>query len=139
MKKDFDQRMKAREPQIKVGARVLLKVERKVKSDPAWDPTPYTVIVNKGTMITAKKGEKQVTRNVSFFKRYHDSGEQYDFETRSQTTSQITTLPSPHLPLELPDLAPHEQVEPLEHPEPPAQVPAQQHNHLELPAQAQAQ
>ncbi|RNA09941.1 Transposon Tf2-9 poly, partial [Brachionus plicatilis] len=42
MKKDLDLRMKAREPQIKVGARVLLKVERKVNSDPTWDPTPYT-------------------------------------------------------------------------------------------------
>ena len=71
MKKEYDQRMGAREPQIQVGMKVLLKVERKRKADPRWDPQPYTITAIKGTMVTAKRGDVEVTRNSSWFKPYY--------------------------------------------------------------------
>ncbi|RMZ96656.1 Transposon Ty3-G Gag-Pol poly [Brachionus plicatilis] len=122
MKKDFDLRMKAREPQIKVGARVLLKVERKVKSDPTWDPTPYTVITVKGTMITAKRDNRQVTRNVSLFKPFYDFGEKIDNDPKIIITGQSPSHTQP-VPLSqtMHDLAPPELDQQLPQPEPETQ------------------
>jgi transposase InsO family protein len=71
MKNAFDHKMRACEPQIQVGARVLLKSEQHKKSDPKWDPNPYTVEEVRGTMVTAKRGGSLVTRNVSFFKPHY--------------------------------------------------------------------
>ena len=34
-----------------------------------YDPNPYTITQRKGTMITASRDGKSITRNVSFFKR----------------------------------------------------------------------
>jgi hypothetical protein len=68
MKKEFDERVKAREPWIRVGSMVMLKLDRVNKATPAWDPQVYEVISINGSMITAKRGQTTVTRNSSFFK-----------------------------------------------------------------------
>jgi hypothetical protein len=75
MKEEYDQRMGARELQIQVGMKVLLKAERERKSDPIWDPQPYTVTALKGTMSTAMRGRRGVTRNCSWFKPYYSFGQ----------------------------------------------------------------
>ena len=59
MKAEFDARMKAREPQIKVGGRVLVKLEQKSKPDPFWDPDSYVVVNIKGSLVTAKEALKR--------------------------------------------------------------------------------
>ena len=98
MKEDFDRRMKAREPKIQIGARVLLKTEQKRKSDPIWDPVPFRVVSVKGTLVTAQKDNRQVTRNVSFFKPFFSYADQtvYDaYESGlepTQTRSQVQDL-----------------------------------------------
>lgn len=68
MKAEFDARMRVCEPQIRVGRRVLVKLEQKLKSDPFWDPDPYVVVQVKGSLVTAKRGSKETTRNICFFK-----------------------------------------------------------------------
>ena len=47
---------------------MLLRNKRENKLTPAFDPQPYTVVGRKGSMISAKRGERVVTRNTSFFK-----------------------------------------------------------------------
>jgi hypothetical protein len=94
MKQNFDQRMRVREPQIKVGARVLLKVEQRKKADPIWDPVPFIVTAIKGTLVTAQRDERQVTRNVSFFKPYHAYGDQLSADTTAPAQPSPTQLPT---------------------------------------------
>ena len=47
---------------------VLLRNRRETKLTPAFDPQPYTIIGRKGSVISAKRGERVITRNSAFFK-----------------------------------------------------------------------
>ncbi|RNA41864.1 hypothetical protein BpHYR1_031281 [Brachionus plicatilis] len=47
MKREYDRRMRVREPEIEIGAKVLLKVEQTRKASPKWDPQTYTVSLPK--------------------------------------------------------------------------------------------
>lgn len=77
MKDHFDSKMKANYPQIQKGSRVFVKQERKNKSMTYWDPESYVVTEIKGSMITAARDDKLVTRNSSFFKLVlYDSDDQ---------------------------------------------------------------
>ncbi len=93
IKKEYDRRMGAREPQIQVGMKVLLKVERKRKADPRWDPQPYTIIAIKGTMVTAKRGDIKVTRNSSGFKPYYAFVEEENGTFQTYQSPVETTVP----------------------------------------------
>ena len=44
-----------------------LRNRRENKLTPAFDHRPYTVVGRKGSVISAKKGERVVARNSSFF------------------------------------------------------------------------
>ena len=68
MKREYDERMRAREPDINIGDQVLIKLTSLSKSTPSWDPDPYVVTSIKGSMITATRAGASVTRNSSFFK-----------------------------------------------------------------------
>ena len=67
MKSEFDTRLRAQESKIRVGSRVLLKL-KKTENTPAWDPVPFVVTSISGSMVTASKDGRLVTRNSSFFK-----------------------------------------------------------------------
>jgi len=54
------------------GEAVLLKRPFSVsKGGTVCDPTPMTVVSNKGSMITAEGENRTVTRNLSFFKNVY--------------------------------------------------------------------
>jgi predicted ABC-class ATPase len=53
---------------LQIGDAVLLKVPKIDKLSSYYDPRPYIITAVKGTMITARRGERSVTRNSSFFK-----------------------------------------------------------------------
>ena len=55
-------------PSLKIGDHVLVRNEGKNKSKPPFNPKPLTITDQKGSMITAKREGKSVTRNSSFFK-----------------------------------------------------------------------
>ena len=61
---------------IQVGDAVLVRNEKKGKVEPKYDPRPYTVVVKKGTMVTASRDNPRhlITRNTSFFKRLKTYG-----------------------------------------------------------------
>ena len=72
---DAKLRMKSyaeRKPNVKrntiEGELVLLRNNEKNKQLPSYDPRPYQVVGRKGSMITAARDFRTVTRNSSFFK-----------------------------------------------------------------------
>ena len=56
---------------LRVGDLVLVKQRKVTKSTPPYEPTPYRIVGQKGTLISARntKDDHVITRNVSFFKR----------------------------------------------------------------------
>ena len=66
MKEYHDKKRDAKTTVIKVGDQVLVK-QKKTTVKPFYDSKPYRVISVKGTMVTAARNNKSVTRNVSKF------------------------------------------------------------------------
>ena len=54
---------------LQEGDRVLIKQDRSNQLSTPFKPSPYEVINCKGSMITVKRGDHEVTRNSSFFKK----------------------------------------------------------------------
>ena len=68
MKKCHDKEHDAKTTVIKVGDQVLVK-PKKTMVKPFYDSKPYRVISVKGTMVTAARNNKSITRNVSKFRK----------------------------------------------------------------------
>lgn len=73
MKMDADDRNRSRESSLKVDDLVLVKQLAKSKSTTVFESNVYVVVCINGSMITAKRlsDGRTVTRNSSFFKKYH--------------------------------------------------------------------
>ena len=91
-----DAKRKARNKELSVGTKVLVKQERKNKFTPAFDPKPLIVEQVKGTMITARRGDYTITRNVSHFKRFmvKDEVEDTEITTDEEDTTDDETTPN---------------------------------------------
>ena len=63
---------------IEIGDTVLLKIKRNRKSDPYYDPKPYTIIQRKGNMLVAERGHQTVARNTLYFKKIPNTTELND-------------------------------------------------------------
>lgn len=68
MKQNADKSRQARKSIIQIGDMVLLRQKKTSKLMTKFDPHPFKVVRIKGTMITATRNEKYVTRNSSLFK-----------------------------------------------------------------------
>jgi transposase InsO family protein len=69
MKKYADSKAYVKPSRVRPGDTVVLKRDPSHrKSETPYEPKPYKVISCKGSMVTATRGEKTVTRNSSFFK-----------------------------------------------------------------------
>lgn len=64
-----DMRRRTMEHNIQEGDLVLLRQDRRNKLDMPYNPAPYRVENVNGTMVTARKGNRSVTRNSSAFKK----------------------------------------------------------------------
>ena len=69
MKELADERKGAKESNLNVGENVLVKQDKVDKFTPPYDSKPYKIKSKKGSMITAKRSDKRITRNASHFKR----------------------------------------------------------------------
>ena len=67
MKKLADSKVYVRESPLQLGDAVIKRQGRK-RSVPPYDEKPLIIMPKKGSMITAGRGEKTVTRNSTFFK-----------------------------------------------------------------------
>ena len=68
MKSYADMKSNAKRSKIEEGDSVLLRNDFKSKRFTPYDPRPYEVVGKKGSMVTAARDSKLVTRNSSFFK-----------------------------------------------------------------------
>jgi hypothetical protein len=94
MKKDYDARMSVVESSISMGCQVLLKLDKKNKSTPSWDPEPYRVSAMNGSQITATRGDRSTTRNSSFFKLLRHCDDDDDV-VEVELDGRVTQAPSP--------------------------------------------
>ena len=58
---------------LDVGDKVLIPNRRKGTIEPGYSTEPHEVVHIKRSMITAKRGDRSLTRNVSLFKRIPDN------------------------------------------------------------------
>jgi hypothetical protein len=68
MKEYFELKRNTKPADLKVGDNVLVKREKKNKLSTPFNPEPMTIKNKKGNMITAAAENKEITRNLSFFK-----------------------------------------------------------------------
>ena len=69
MKEHADRRVRAQVSDLKIRETVLLCQKKKNKFSTKFDPSPFQVRNKKGTMITAIRNGKYVTRNISQYKK----------------------------------------------------------------------
>ena len=117
MKKCFDNRYWTKTCQIHIGHighidRVLVKQPRLNKLTPPFDPDPYFVKCVKGSMVTAERRNKSITRNKEHFillpidNKYKldyqnitnnkENDDDFDFDLVKPTTENKNN-PSPHI------------------------------------------
>lgn len=69
MKQYADEKRKATQHQLKIEDQVLVKQWKTDNLTIPYNPQPYTVIKQHGSMITAKTEDKEITRDASFYKK----------------------------------------------------------------------
>ena len=110
MKEHADKVKRAQRSTIEIGDKVLVHQRKHNKFSTRFDPSPYTAIDIKGTMVTAARNEKYVTRNISLFKRVDSSmkAPEADDSDESNLDEEETTLEEHD-----PDLAPAPAIPPV--------------------------
>ncbi|KAK7111487.1 hypothetical protein V1264_011109 [Littorina saxatilis] len=81
---------------LQIGDSVLIRDTSIKKSTPPFNPTPLTVVSKNGSMISACRGNKIITRNSSFFKRsprHPTPSETNDAEADAEAETEAVTLP----------------------------------------------
>ncbi|CAF1025218.1 unnamed protein product, partial [Brachionus calyciflorus] len=78
MKKEADKRLGTKEIQFNIGDEVLVKQKQLNKTMSRWDPKSYHIVSIKGNMISAKRHNHLITRNVSFFKRWEGNSNKFE-------------------------------------------------------------
>jgi transposase InsO family protein len=68
MKDNADSKVREKENVVKIGDMVLVRQKKQNKFSTKFDPSPYRVTEVKGSMITALRDKKSITRNISHFK-----------------------------------------------------------------------
>ena len=68
MKMYADERNNATKSKLTVGDKVLVQQPKENKLSTPFDPKPYQVTEKKGTMVTARREDKSIKRNSTFFK-----------------------------------------------------------------------
>ena len=103
MRKYADSRLGDHRQYFDVGDKVLIPNLRKGTIEPRYSTEPHEVVHIKGSMITAKRGDRSLTGNVSLFKRIPDNitrgschiDHAADTE-QAEDQSDFTPVPVPH-------------------------------------------
>ena len=82
---------------------MLIPNRRKGTIEPRYSTEPHGVVHVKGSMITAKRGDRSLTRNVSFFKRLPDNITRVNYAVdhaadteHAEDQLDFTPVPVPH-------------------------------------------
>lgn len=105
MKEYSDRKVYVKPSHLSEGDKVLVRRDpSNKKSSTPYDPDPYVVSKRKGTMVTAKRDDKQVTRNSSFFKKIDSS--QVKKEADGSDDDDVNLEPSPPTTVETQPVVP---------------------------------
>ena len=92
----------AKQSSLRVGDPVLIRVPQTKKSQPPFNPEPYTLTAKKGSMCTATNSHgHRVVRNSSFMKRLHEpphSATPTSVDDRPAGSSQSPSATADHPP-----------------------------------------
>ena len=98
-----DDRRRTKPSDLLPGDQVLVKQKKVTKLTPPFSPHPYQVVERKGSMVTARRGDHEVTRNSTHFKpvRGAFSPLPYGYGSTSDVESDAEPefepeMPSPH-------------------------------------------
>ena len=92
MKEYADAKQRARPSQLKVGDTVLARQRKLNKFCTRFDPVPFKVVRKRGTMITASRNRKYITRNASHFKVIDPSLDN-DQQATDEEEDELNTSP----------------------------------------------
>ena len=92
MKENADAKQRARPSQLKVGDTVLACQRKQNKFCIRFDPVPFKVVRKRGTMITASRNGKYITRNPSYFKVIDPSLDN-DQQATGEEEDELNTSP----------------------------------------------
>ena len=96
MKKFADNKARAKPSNLSEGDKVIVKRDPSHKKSSApYDPETYIVTQRKGTMITAKREGKEITRNSSFFKKVDPS-----IPTNAEESDDELALSTPNVAIQ---------------------------------------
>ena len=100
MKENADTKRRAKHSTIQIGDIVLLRQRKQNKFSMKFDPSPYWVTHKKGTMLTATRNGRSVTRNTSLFKKVnqdvdHMGAEESDDDLASDEPDVPVPVPVP--------------------------------------------
>ena len=102
MKEYADKCNHAKNTDLNVGDKVLIKQPKQNKMSTPFKPEPFEITDKKGSMITAQNAEHTVTRNASFFKKLpsnipvHPEEEQFTpFIDAAEAAEPIETIEPP--------------------------------------------
>ena len=102
MKEKADKRRRAKESDLKVGDTVLARQRKHDKFSMRFDPNPFRVFRKKGTMVTAYRSGKYITRNISRFKvidsAFQESAQEDDEDDDLTTDGHAPVIPVPPQP-----------------------------------------
>ena len=100
MKEYADKKRRAQKSNLKIGDTVLVRQRKQNKFSTRFDSKPWEVVRKKGTMVTACRDGKYITRSISQFKvidsslKEPDQGEDEDDEDLN-TDDIVATPPNP--------------------------------------------
>ena len=103
VKQKADKHRKTEPSHIEGGEVVLARQKKQNKLTRRFDPAPFQVVRKKGTMITAQRNGKYITRNASHFKRVdpsffqnqEDKVDSNDDDDLNSPADQVTLPPVP--------------------------------------------
>ena len=88
VKKYVDRTRKAKDTDLKVGDTVLVRQDKKNKFSTSYDPQPYKVVSIKGSSVTARRRDKDITRHASFMKNFLDQRKKMGRKGKHKMTNQ---------------------------------------------------
>jgi len=114
MKEYADKCNHARNTDLNVGDKVLIKQPKQNKMSTPFKPEPFEITDKKGSMITAQNAEHTMTRNASFFKKlpsnipvHREEEQSTPFIDAAEAVEPIETVEPPTVtPVESPRNAP---------------------------------
>jgi transposase InsO family protein len=93
-----DNRRHAQSHTFSIGDNVYVRQRKKNKLSLPYDPSPFTITQIKGSMITAERVDKRITRNAWFFTHATSAQPAQPVVSDTEYSEPDVVLPTPQLP-----------------------------------------